>query len=201
MSEPVYGLVENNRITLFPLTVQDINERDNPAETYIEGFYNEAFDVSQLKIYEKIVETPIFLGPVIYIERKIVTRTVEELFEWIASFAIKFTEEGVPYVDPYQITPEIFDAFEFVIKIRVQEELDKFAQAKGYDNFIFLSSYRGSTVERFRSDADYGDQIREDSWESLFIYFNQIKAGQAPIPLSWSEIATHLPAMTWDNLP
>lgn len=197
MVEKVFARIENNRVVEYPITVATIRERNNPAEVYIEVFYNLANPPQDIPLYQKRVEVVKWFGPFVYIDYEITYRTVEEMFQYLSSFAMFYDENQQPVVNRTQITPEIYDAFEIVVKRKVQSLMDAFAGSRGYDDMFALCNYAASTEEQQRLEAQRGIYLRDVAWRTLYSEFAKMKQGLRPIATSWSDIGQHLPEFTW----
>lgn len=198
MDQQIYARIEAGHVVQFPMTIDDINIRDNPADTYYPCFYKPLADGTQPKLSEKIVEAPWILGEVVYVEQTKTNRSVEELFQYLAQVAVNFTEEGQPFIDRALITPEIFSAFEEVVKIRVQSMLDDFAKTRGYDDMKSVCTYNTSSNPVYLQEALRAIYLRDFTWSTLYSYFGAVMFGQADVPTSWEDIASNLPELTWE---
>lgn len=183
-----------NHILQYPMTLEDINTRNNPKDVYYPCVYSDDNAPLTPSLAEKIVEVARVIGNAVYVERTLVYKTVDELFDELRSLT------GVasgPILNT-DIAPEIFLAFETVIKIKVSKDLDAFAKTRGYDNIQSLCNYYTSSIPSYQSEAVRGIQLQDQTWSSLFNYFQEVQAGTQPIPLSWAEMSHLLPELTWE---
>lgn len=201
MHDQIYARIEHDEVVQFPMSVNDINTRDNPTDVYFPCFYKAHFPIVPVKLSEKIIETPWILGNVVYIEEYRTTKTVEELFAYLATVAVSFNELGQPYIDRNLITPEIFAAFEEVVKIKVQGILDEFARTRGYDDMKSVCTYSTSSNPTYQTEALRAIELRDTTWSTLYVYFYDIMANTAPVPTSWEDIAAMLPTLVWEVAP
>lgn len=198
----LFGRVENWAIVEFPVTVEMLAERPNAAsEVYIEAFYDPNQVPVNLPLKSKIVESPRLIGPHIFIDRIVVDKTIQEMFDYLFLVAGTYDEVNGVVINHALITPEIYAAFYELVKKEVQVHLDRFAQERGYDGIVSLCSYKGSNNLVYGSEASYAMDIRDDVWHGLTTYFNGVQAGTSPVPLSFTDILSHIPEMSWDNMP
>ena len=79
----------------------------------------------------------------------------------------------------------------------VQLRLDTFAQTRGYDNIVSACSYASSQHPKYGPEGRYCIQAREDTWDTLFAIEADVLAGNRPMPASYSDIESELPALQW----
>lgn len=78
-----------------------------------------------------------------------------------------------------------------------QARLDSFAQTRNYDGILSLCSYAGSPVEKFRLEAEYGQQARADTWQKVYEIEAEAEAGTRPVPAGYKDIESELPPLAW----
>jgi hypothetical protein len=187
-------VVDDNRIEEYPLTYQDINNLNNPLNVYYPCVYSDTASPLLPSLAEKIVEVARVIGNTVYVERSLVYKTVDDLFNELR----QLTGVSSGPILNTDISPEVFAAFKTVIKIKVSSDLDAFAKTRGYDNIQSLCNYYTSSIPTYQSEAIRGIQLQDQCWSSLFNYFHEVQAGAQPIPLSWSEMSHLLPELTWE---
>lgn len=198
MTERIFARVEDRTIVEYPLTIEIIATRNVPNDVYLECFYDDDDLPTIIPFSSKIEESPKFVGNAIYIRRRLVNKTVFELFDWlVANHGIDI--EGHVVIDRTAITPSIYTAFEEIIKIHVQKMMDDFAMTRGYDNMFSLCDYRDSEVEKYRVEGLNGFYLRNQTWLLLTTYFEEVKNAQRNIPVNWDEVAAILPTYQWTN--
>lgn len=194
--ELTYGLVADNKVVLYPLTLADINQRNDPTESYYICYYDP--NRPQETLTHKVVPSPVLVGTAIFVSEKIVTRNITELFEELYAIATSYDENNQPYLDRAKIEPEMYTAFMEIVRIEVQAEMDAFAQTRNYDDMKSLCNYATSIDPTFQAEAQRGIYLRDTIWRELFTYFEGIVEGTMPIPTNWDEIRSHYPALTWE---
>lgn len=199
MDNKTYALVSDNEVVLYPLTIEDINQRNDPTETYLECYYAPGSIRPIAALTDKVIETPMLLGRVVYVQEKLVKKTIDEMFDYLHEVATSYDENQQPYLDRSLISLELFQAFEVIIKIHVQKMLDDFALTRDYDDIKSACDYITSSVQRYRDEAARALYLRDAIWPMLFDRYNGIIAGTYPIPNSWSDIAQYLPELTWED--
>ena len=64
----------------------------------------------------------------------------------------------------------------------VQNALDNFAKTRNYDGILSVCSYANSTNSKFKAEADYCVQLRDDTWAAGYVILDQVKQGLIEIP-------------------
>ena len=77
--------------------------------------------------------------------------------------------------------------------------LDEFAQSRGYDNIISVTTYINSSNTDYAAEAQRAIDLRDAWWSGLTTIMNDVLAGNRPLPASWNELAADLPELTWTN--
>lgn len=84
------------------------------------------------------------------------------------------------------------------IVMNTQSSLDNFAQSRGYDNILSLTTYVTSTNATYRIEAERGVELRDATWSKLYEIQEQIESGTRSVPASFLEIQSELPALVWE---
>jgi len=90
---------------------------------------------------------------------------------------------------------QVIDEF----KKEASKRLDEFAQTRGYDNILSLCTYINDINPDYVAEATRGIELRSQWWTILTGQMNSVLAGTRPMPASFEELATELPALTWNN--
>lgn len=77
--------------------------------------------------------------------------------------------------------------------------LDQFAQSRGYDNIISVTTYVNSTNPDYVTEANRAIYLRDVWWTQLTTMMNEVLEGTRPLPATFDELASELPALTWDS--
>lgn len=80
---------------------------------------------------------------------------------------------------------------------QVQKRLDDFARTRNYDNCLSACSYVASTNEKFKNEALYCIQSRDETWVKCAEILNDALAGTRPMPNNLSDFENELPALVW----
>lgn len=111
--------------------------------------------------------------------------------KWYIQFnTVPMTEEEVKLKNEY-LKSEIING--------TQGWLDNFAQTRGYDNILSLTTYATSTDPKFQVEGQYGVQLRDQTWVKIYEILGDVESGVRPMPKSFSEITGELPVQTWPN--
>uniref|UniRef100_A0A6C0JV23 Uncharacterized protein n=1 Tax=viral metagenome TaxID=1070528 RepID=A0A6C0JV23_9ZZZZ len=83
------------------------------------------------------------------------------------------------------------------ISIEVQKRLDDFARTRYYDNILSLCTYANSSNPKFQVEGTYGLQVRDSTWNIIYQIFEDVKNNIREMPLTYEEIESELPILTW----
>ena len=194
--EKVYALVQDREITLYPLTQDQINQRNSPYEDYFEVFYNQKPVYTPLTQY--LEEIPVVIANYVLVNYEVKLKTIEHLLGEIFEVAGTIVN-GNPFIDITQVPSDLLTATVDLVKIRTQSLLDNFAKTRDYDDIKSVCSYKDSTVEKFRLEAVRAIYLRDMTWGSLNNYLNNVLTGNTSAPLGWNDIVDNLPVLSWDT--
>lgn len=83
------------------------------------------------------------------------------------------------------------------IEDAVQDFMDSTAQGMGYDNLSTCISYRFSSVEKWRNEADSAYKWRDAVWTKCHELLNAWQSGEIA-ELTPDQVIAMLPAIEWD---
>lgn len=95
-------------------------------------------------------------------------------------------------LEPVQ-TPETFRG---LCVLTIQNRLDTFAKAKGYDGILSAATYAQSLIPRLAAEGKYAAGKRDDTWETAYLILNAVLAGERPKP-TVEELIAELPTLEW----
>lgn len=84
---------------------------------------------------------------------------------------------------------------------RVQQQLDAFAQTRGYDGILSASTYATSAVPKFAAEGQCAVAARDATWAALYTLLADVQAGTTPMPASYSDVEPLLPVLAWPSTP
>lgn len=84
-------------------------------------------------------------------------------------------------------------------KKEASKRLDEFAQSRGYDNIISLTTYMTSNNPDYVAEATRGIYLRDEWWSTLTMLMNEVLDGIRPLPATFDVLAVELPELTWDS--
>ena len=87
---------------------------------------------------------------------------------------------------------------EIEILMATQQRLDDFARTRNYDNILSACTYATSTVPQFQAEGQRAVDLRDLTWASLYQLLGEVQNGTRPIPTSYSDIESELPALSWE---
>lgn len=83
------------------------------------------------------------------------------------------------------------------ITTAVQSRLDAFAQTRNYDSILSACTYASSTVAQFAQEGQLCVNLRDATWGKLYQIMQEVEAGTRPMPASYADIESELPALAW----
>jgi len=98
---------------------------------------------------------------------------------------------------PQPIDAETVEQVQARITQQVQERLDDFAKTRNYDNCLSACSYVASTNDKFKNEALYCIESRDQTWLKCAEILNDALAGNRPMPDDISDFENELPALVW----
>lgn len=100
---------------------------------------------------------------------------------------------------PLEVSDELRHLIFQGVKERVQQRLDQFAQTRDYFNILSAVSYENSSIAKRHDEAVYCKQMRDATWDVLYMLQDDITQGKAEFPHNWFEIEKLLPALQWPD--
>lgn len=98
---------------------------------------------------------------------------------------------------PGPVDTETIEQVQARITQQVQQRLDDFAKTRNYDNCLSACSYVASTNEKFKNEAIYCIESRDQTWLKCAEILNDALAGNRPMPDDISDFENELPALVW----
>lgn len=98
---------------------------------------------------------------------------------------------------PQPVDAETVEQVQARITQQVQQRLDDFAKTRNYDNCLSACSYVASTNAKFKNEALYCIESRDQTWIKCAEILNDALAGNRPMPNDISDFENELPALTW----
>lgn len=83
---------------------------------------------------------------------------------------------------------------------QTQQRLDDFARTRNYDGIMSLCTYVNSSVEKFKTEAEYGIEVRDQTWATLYQILDEVNNQEREIPSSFSDIEDELPSLNWPEI-
>ena len=84
-----------------------------------------------------------------------------------------------------------------MFKAGVQMRLDRFARTRNYDSILSACTYATDTNQNFAGDGQYCVLKRGETWTKMFEIIDEIQNDIRPIPSSFFDIESELPALEW----
>lgn len=121
------------------------------------------------------------------------------LYKATASGQVEMTpEEETEFEASRTISNEAFvKALMSSIVDAVQSRLDNFSRTRNYDGILSACTYTNSTVLKFQSEGQYCVQARDATWSRLYELMAEVENGTRPMPASYADVESELPALVW----
>lgn len=94
-------------------------------------------------------------------------------------------------VTPEQVQSQIVSA--------TQARLDDFAKTRNYDGILSACTYATSSNPKFASEGQYCVEARDATWAELYEIYDDVKAGDRPVPQGYDDIKAALPVLEWPD--
>lgn len=188
-----YAKVVDGAIVEYPVFTNHILNRAEPIEWYTEVTYDAKPEVPA---YHYAEEVPVVEGTKVKVSYTVKPLNLSSLLRHVNPVDL-FMPSSTPSVSIEEVDPAAIDRIRALATIHVQERLDAFAQAKGYDTLLSCTSYKDSTVIQFSTEASIAIALRDQVWGALYTYFENVLAGTQPVPATIADIEAALPSFTW----
>lgn len=201
MKDPIFARVVDGSVVQYPMTYDDINVRNIPTDVYYQCFFSDEESPLIPSLSERVTEKLTIIGTSVYVSKVLVKKTIQEMFDYLHEIAAVTDEEGNVSIDRSKVSTDVYLAFEDAIKAEVQKTLDDFARQKGYDDLRSACTYFNSNIEVYRVEGMRAVELRDLTWYTLYMYFNDVITGVRTLPVTWNDIAQNLPELTWITTP
>lgn len=201
MKDPIFARIEEGIVVQYPMTYNDINERNTPNDVYYQCFFSDDDTPLIPSLSERVTEKLTIIGTNVYVSKTLTKKSIQEMFAYLHEIAAVADEEGIVSIDRSKVSTDIYLAFEDAVKAEVQKKLDDFAREKGYDDLRSACMYANSNIEVYRTDGIRASELRDLTWYTLYVYFNDVITGVRDLPVTWNDIAQNLPELTWTVAP
>lgn len=180
----IYARVQGGKVIEYPVLEETINARKDPFYFYLpvrEEAKPKLIGVAQSISYEFVVG-----AQEVSIKYTVKNKDLDDLFQ-LFTFK-KIGDASVP-VSVSDISAEMLAYFQNKISLYVESKIEALAVAKGYNSLdTLLSRYRNSTNTAWKQESEFVQAILDKAWAEMIVYFDEMKNGVKPIPLSRDEI-------------
>ena len=103
----------------------------------------------------------------------------------------------------YKLVDNKWESFINVAQIKssvssaITRSLNTFSKTRGYPNIETACSYSNSTIDSFKSDANFCITIRDSTWIAYFDILKKIESGSMQMFTSYDDIKSQLPKLEW----
>lgn len=115
----------------------------------------------------------------------------QEYRQWL-----KAGNTPLPIAVPVPVPPTA-DEVRAMITLATQARLDDFARTRNYDGILSACSYDSSAVPQFAAEGACCVTGRDATWAALYAVLAEVLAGTRPMPESFADVETLLPALEW----
>lgn len=104
-------------------------------------------------------------------------------------------EEVIANQEP--IPPVPVEVFINEVVGATQSRLDAFSKTRNYDGILSACTYATSSVPKSQTEGQYCVNARDATWAALYTIFDEVQAGQRPMPGSVEDVMALLPPLEW----
>ena len=195
--QKIYGRVIDGKIVEYPVYLLHITNRAHPLDWYTPVLFSQQPDVDAFH-YTRGVPSLSLDGSAIEVHYTVEPYTLDALMDRLPRPEGEETTMPVMPGREYETpTPELLAKIRELTLIRVEEDMDIFAQTRNYNNIASACSYSNSTIPKFAAEGTYFIELRDKTWMALYVYLAEIEAGTKPLPVRYSQIAEVLPVPAW----
>lgn len=201
MTDKVYGRIVDGEVVEYPVYEIHIKNRAHPKSWYTEVVKLKTPAVNP--IFEYIREELSIAGGVIIATPKVVKNTLDEVLNNLAypngrNIPIGGEDDGRVEVTFANLDPSIVSRVVDMVSKQADDMLDAFVQTKFYSSVASAATYLGSANLQFKAEAERVVYLRDQTYGALYTYLGEVTAGTRAVPISFSEIETNLPTLTWE---
>lgn len=80
---------------------------------------------------------------------------------------------------------------------KVQQRLDNFVRAYGYDDIMTVCSYATSKNPVYVAEGQHCVDLRDSTWEKTFKILDDIQMGKRPVNTRYEDVESELPRLSW----
>lgn len=190
----VFALVDDGKIIEYPVYLVNIEARSHPVSLYTECVFSEKPETCEFHYLEE--ELDIVNGN-IYVSYLTKPHSLANLLSRLPVAGAGPTNPDRPYESTYPFNAEVVERIKELTVIKVQQSLDDFSRTRGYDGILSACTYLGSSIDKFRLEAEYCRNIRDQTWLALYTLMAEVDAQLIPMPSTFEEIVVFLPEMVW----
>jgi len=188
----VFARIQNDEIVEYPVSLLHITNRAHPIDWYVECIFDTK---PTIPAFHYAVEVPVIEDNKVRVSYNVIAYTLEQLLNMNKSESVGFPNKApVAIAD---VEPALLQRIVSLTTAYVQDKLDTFAQEKGYDSLLSATSYKDSQVSQFVTDALKAIVARDNMWTCLHDYLNNVNAGSDPVPVTFTDITSRLPILSW----
>lgn len=168
----------------YPLFENDIKSRFKNISWSVNNFIPPAG-------FSEVIEIP---QPVVEINQEVIESNPQFVNgQWQQKWNIRYlTDEQVE-----RKKQELIAQTKVHLKAAINKRLDDFAKTRDYDNIMTACSYFNSTDATYAAEAQTCIQARDQTWQKYYEIIAEIEAGSRPLVVSYDDIETELPVLSW----
>lgn len=119
--------------------------------------------------------------------------------QWVQVWAVENKYQTQQEADAAQAEHDALQVQALIrsVQERTQQRLDSFAATRLYSGMLSLCTYATSTNPKFAAEGQYGVEVRDQTWATLYAILADVQAGNRPMPSGFEDIEAELPALVW----
>lgn len=157
---------------------------------------HESYFVGMTVADESPLEPGVYLLPSGAVDTTPPTTPEGKKAKWNGSWVFEDVPKPAPEPEP---TPPTNEEIKDKIVASTQNRLDTFARTRNYDGILSACTYATSSNPKFAAEGQYCVEARDATWAELYEIYDEVKAGDRPVPQGYDDIKADLPVLEWPN--
>ena len=192
-NEILFARVEQGQIIEFPVTAEQIRNRNAPLSMFKQVTALEARpSATQFQVVTEVLS---LVGNDVRLVYKVTDLTLQEILNRLHEDFEKTATADITVAD---VPAEVFAKVLAVTRQRLGEQLNAFAQTRDYDDIVSLCSYATDPEPDHAAEGQHGVALRSQVWAAIRDYQKDVISGAKPVPRFESDIFEVVPALTWE---
>ncbi len=205
-AEKIYAKVVDGKVIEYPVKESYIAARGQSLAAYTECVFDRKPDVPNfynLATTTKVV-TPDTGSTYVQVSYNLLPMSLEQVLQSLPNAQKYARMQNIPlnsettYGGTYP-SQTLFEQIVAMVRTRVQENMDAFAQTRKYDDIASAISYENSVVPKYHDEGGFCHSLRDWTWAALELYTEKVLKSEVVLPYRWELVSAQLPPMEWPS--